>query len=266
MQFNATATEAPRIRAGCLVAGVFEGRDATPAWQALDAASDGKLDAIARKARFRGDAGTHLHVHALDGVTADSVLVVGCGPKKEPMTAARFLKIAGDSARAASGTGVRSVAWSLGEVEVDDRDFEWRSRIAVERMSDAVYRFDAMRSDSGKERIPPPQRTSIAAPRGQRAAAAAGIETGQAIAAGVALARDLGNLPGNVCTPGYLADRAKGLAARHATVTFKALDEARMKRLGMGSLLSVARGSREPPRLVVLEYKGAARSEAPVVL
>ena len=266
MQFNSTATEAPRIRAGCLVAGVFEGRDATPAYQALDAASDGKLDAIARKARFRGDAGTHLHVHALDGVTADSVLVVGCGPKKEPMTAARFLKIAGDAARGASGTGARSVAWSLGEVEVDDRDFEWRSRIAVERMSDAVYRFDAMRSDSGKERIPPPQRTSIAALRSQRAAAAAGIETGQAIAAGVALARDLGNLPGNVCTPGYLADRAKGLAARHARVTFKALDEARMKRLGMGSLLSVARGSREPPRLVVLEYKGAARSEPPVVL
>ena len=266
MQFNATTTDSPRIRTGCLVAGVFEGLDATPAYQGLDAASGGKLDAIARKARFRGDAGKHLLVHALDGVTADSVLIVGCGPKKEAMTPARYLKLAGTAARTAADTGARSLAWSLGEIDVDDRDLGWRSRIAVERLSEAAYRFDAMRSDTGKDRTPPPQRTSIATSRSHRAAAAAGVATGQAIAAGVALARDLGNLPGNVCTPSHLADRAKALAARHAKVTFKALDEARMKRLGMGSLLSVARGSREPPRLVILEYRGAARSRAPIVL
>ena len=266
MQFNVTATQTPRIRTGCLVAGVFEGRNGTPAYRALDAASGSRLDAIARKARFRGDAGTHLLVHALDGVTADSVLVVGCGPKKEPMTAVRYLKIARAAARAAIGARARSLAWSLGELDVDDRDFEWMSRIAVERLSDAAYRFDAMRSDPGKDRTPPPRRMSVAAPRRHRAAAAAGIATGQAIAAGVALARDLGNLPGNVCTPSHLADRARALADRHAKVTFKALDEARMKRLGMGSLLSVARGSREPPRLVVLKYKGAARGQAPIAL
>ena len=266
MQFNATTTDSPRIRTGCLVAGVFEGLDATPAYQALDTASGGKLDAIARKVRFRGDAGKHLLVHALDGVTADSVLIVGCGPKKEAMTPARYLKLAGTAARTSVDTGARSLAWSLGEIDVDDRDLEWRSRIAVERLSEAAYRFDAMRSETGKDRTPPPQRTSIATPRSHRAAAAAGVATGQAIAAGIALARDLGNLPGNVCTPSHLADRAKALAARHAKVTFKALDEARMKRLGMGSLLSVARGSREPPRLVILEYRGAARSRAPIVL
>ena len=266
MQFNVTTTDSPRIRTGCLVAGVFEALDATPAYQALDTASGGKLDAIARKVRFRGDAGKHLLVHALDGVRADSVLIVGCGPKKEAMTPARYLKLAGTAAHTSADTGARSLAWSLGEIDVDDRDLGWRSRIAVERLSEAAYRFDAMRSDTGKDRTPPPQRTSIATSRSHRAAAAAGVATGQAIAAGVALARDLGNLPGNVCTPSHLADRAKALAARHAKVTFKALDEARMKRLGMGSLLSVARGSREPPRLVILEYRGAARSRAPIVL
>ena len=266
MQFTTTTTDAPRIRTGCLVAGVFEGRGATPAYQALDAASGGKLDAIARKSRFRGDAGRHLRVHALDGVTADSVLVVGCGPNNEAMTPARYLKVAGGAARAVVDTGAPSAAWSLGEIEVDGRDLEWRSRVAVERLSDAAYRFDAMRGSADEHRIPPPARVSIAAPRRHRAAAASGIATGRAIAAGVALARDLGNLPGNVCTPSHLADQAKALAARHRKVTFKALDEARMKRLGMGSLLSVARGSREPPRLVVLEYRGAARAQAPIVL
>ena len=266
MEFNVTTTDPPRIRANCHVTAMFEGRDATPAFRSLDAASGGKLDAVARKARFRGDAGKHIQVHALDGVSADSVLIVGCGPKKEAMTPARYRKIAGAAAHAASATGARSVAWSLGEIDVDARDLEWKSRVAVERLSEAAYHFDAMRSKAAKDRTPPLERTSIAAPRSHRATAAAGIATGQAVAVGVALTRDLGNLPGNVCTPSHLADQAKALAARHAKVTFKALDEARMKRLGMGSLLSVARGSREPPRLVVLEYRGAPRSHAPVVL
>ena len=266
MQFNVTTTDAPRIRTGCLVAGVFEGREPTPTYQALDAACGGKLDAIARKTRFRGDAGKHLQVHALDGVTADSVLIVGCGPKNETMTAARYLKIATAAARAVAGTGAGSAAWSLGEVDVDDRDLEWAARVAIERSSDAAYHFDAMRSDPAKDRTPPPERLSIVAPRRHQAAAAAGIATGEAIASGIALTRDLGNLPGNVCTPSYLADQAKALAARHEKVTFKSLDEARMKRLGMGSLLSVARGSREPPRLVILEYQGAASAQAPIVL
>ena len=266
MQFNVTTTDTPRIRTGCLVAGVFEERNATPAYRTLDAASGGKLDAIAHKARFRGDAGKHLRIHALDGIAADSVLIVGCGPEKEAMTAARYLKIADTAARAAVGTGARSTAWALGEIEVDDRNPEWRSRVAVEHLSHAAYRFDAMRGNVDKHRTPPPERTSIAASRGHRAETAAGIAIGQAVAAGVSLARDLGNLPGNVCTPSYLADQAKALATRHEKVTFQALDEARMKRLRMGSLLSVARGSHEPARLVILEYKGAARSEAPVVL
>ena len=265
MEFNVTTGAPSRIRAGCLVAGMFEGRDATSAYQALDAASGGKLGAIVRKAGFRAGVGKHLRIHALDGVTADSVLVVGCG-SKDAMTPARYHKIARAAAGALTATGVRSAAWSLGELDVDGRDLEWKSRVAVECLSGAAYRFDAMRNDPGKDCTPPPGRASLTASRRDRGAAAAGIAIGRAVAAGVSLARDLGNLPGNVCTPTYLADQAGALAKRHSKVTFKALDEARMKRLGMGSLLSVARGSREPPRLVILEYRGAPRSQAPIVL
>ena len=266
MEFNVTSTDTPGIRTGCLVIGVFEGRDPTPAFQAVDTASGGKLGAIARKARFQGGAGKHLQTHALDGVTADSVLIVGCGPQKDTMTPERYGKIVDGAAQAVATTGARRSAWTLAEIDVDGRDLDWKSRVAVERLSGAAYHFDAMRSEADKARTPPPERTSIAVPRGRRPAAAAGIATGQAIAAGISLARDLGNLPGNVCTPGHLADTARTLAGRHAKVAFKALDEARMKRLGMGSLLSVARGSREPPRLVILEYRGAPRSQPPIVL
>ena len=109
MEFNVTTGAPSRIRTGCLIAGVFEGQDATSAYQALDAASGGKLGAIVRKAGFRAGVGRHLQIHALDGVTADSVLVVGCG-SKDAMTPARYHKIARAAAEALTATGVRSAA------------------------------------------------------------------------------------------------------------------------------------------------------------
>ena len=264
MEFNVTTTDAPRIRTDCLVVGKFDGQGATAAYQALDAASGGRLRTILRKTRFRAGVGKHLRIHALDGVSAAGVLVVGCGPM-DKMTPARYHKIADAAARAVAATGARNAVWSLGEINVDGRNFEWKSRIAVEHLSKAAYRFTAMRSANNDGPVPPPERTSIAAARGDRGAAA-GIATGRAIAAGVSLARDLGNLPANVCTPSHLANKARALAARRPKVKCKILDEARMKRLGMNALLAVARGSREPPRFIVLEYRGGPPSRAPIVL
>ena len=92
-----------------------------------------------------------------------------------------------------------------------------------------------------------------------------GIQEACAIANGVALAKDLSNLPGNLCTPSYLANQARKLGKSHK-LKVNVLDEAKMKALGMGALLSVSRGSREPARLIVMEHQGGQRSDKPVVL
>ena len=92
------------------------------------------------------------------------------------------------------------------------------------------------------------------------------IREGQAIAQGVNLAKDLANLPSNHCTPAYLAEQAKGLQKTYTSIKVKVLDEAQMKKLGMGALLAVARGSREPPKLIILEYKGAEPDKRPIAL
>lgn len=89
---------------------------------------------------------------------------------------------------------------------------------------------------------------------------------GAAIAKGTSLCRDLGNFPGNVCTPSYLAKEAKRLARGNKQLSCKILEEKDMKALGMGSLLSVSAGSDEPAKLIQLEYKGAAKSQKPTVL
>ncbi len=81
----------------------------------------------------------------------------------------------------------------------------------------------------------------------------------------MALAKTLGNLPGNVCTPGYLATTARKLAKDHK-IKVEVLEQDDMEKLGMGALLSVARGSHEPPKFIVLNYKGGKAKDKPVVL
>jgi leucyl aminopeptidase len=91
------------------------------------------------------------------------------------------------------------------------------------------------------------------------------MREGSAIAAGMTLTRDLGNLPANVCTPTYLADTSVKLG-REWKLAVEVLEQKDMEKLGMGSLLSVTRGSREPPKFVILRYSGGGKRERPVVL
>jgi leucyl aminopeptidase len=98
------------------------------------------------------------------------------------------------------------------------------------------------------------------------AAGEASLARARAIGAGVALARELGNLPPNICHPGYLADQALRIAREEAGVTAEVLERDELQRLGMGALLAVAQGSANPPRLVVLRYTGAAASDRPYAL
>jgi leucyl aminopeptidase len=93
----------------------------------------------------------------------------------------------------------------------------------------------------------------------------AGLTRGQAIGAGIAVARECANLPPNIATPAYLADQTKALVKSHG-IKVEVLDQKGIEKLGMGSFLSVAKGSDVPPRFIVARYEGAAKTQAPVVL
>jgi leucyl aminopeptidase len=142
----------------------------------------------------------------------------------------------------------------------------WRVEHAVIVAMDAVYRFEQMKSEPTEVRRPlrkltlsVPQRSDLGA--GETAAA-----RGLAIAHGMDLAKDLGNLPGNVCTPRYLAERAQDLGKEFPDVKVTVMERPQIEALGMGSFLSVTNGSDEPPRFIVLEYEQAVKKQKPVVL
>ena len=91
------------------------------------------------------------------------------------------------------------------------------------------------------------------------------ILVGKAISNGIKLAKDLGNTPPNICTPTYLSNEAVKLKKINKLIKVTVLDEAKMKSLGMGSLLSVSQGSKEPAKLVSIEYM-PLKNKAPIVL
>jgi leucyl aminopeptidase len=103
------------------------------------------------------------------------------------------------------------------------------------------------------------------ADRADMKGAEAGLQRGRALAEGMALTKDLGNLPPNVCTPGYLADQARELGKRYR-MKVQVFDRADIEKMGMGALLAVARGSHEPPKFIVVEHRGARKEGKPVVL
>jgi leucyl aminopeptidase len=154
----------------------------------------------------------------------------------------------------------------LTELNIKGHDIYWKVRQSVEVSRNALYRFDELKSKKNSTRRPlrkiilsVPTRRGL--PIGDKA-----VAEGQAIANGVKLTKDLANLPGNICTPTFLAKQAKELQKVHKSIKIKVLDEAEMEQLGMGALLAVSRGSHEPAKLITLEYRGTSKDTKPVVL
>ena len=261
-----TARMNPRAkRTDCLVLGVYEGRRLTPAARLADEAAGGVLGQVLADRDLGSTAGATAMVHRPPGLPAKRLLLVRLGARSglDDRTFARAVKAA---ARTLAGTGARGAADFLGEAEVGGRDEAWKIRRIAEAYGDAVYRF--VECKSGKEDDASASRLARVAVHaaGDRGAATRAIAEAAAVDAGKSLARDLGNRPGNVCTPSHLAECAAALGDEHEAVSVRVLEEAEMRELGMGALLAVARGSRQPPKLIVAEYAGAAEGQAPIVL
>ncbi len=264
MDFDLTSGRPQSQRSGCVVVAVRGHDTLSPSAAALDEASGGAIRAALRHGDLADEAGAVLWLYGLQGVNAPRVLLVACGPDDQWNDAA-YRKILQASAQALDRSGARSAVSFLPEVAPDGRDWRWRLRQAVLATEDALYRFERMKSESEPPENPL-ERLVFGVERAERDQAQAGLHEGRAMAMGQALAKDLGNLPANVCTPSYLAEQAEALAREYPSLSVTVLDEQAMERLGMGALLAVARGSEQPPRLFALRYSGADEQERPIAL
>jgi leucyl aminopeptidase len=247
---------------GCVVAGVFEPRRLSAAAAALDRAAKGYLTRVVRRGDMQGKAGTTLLLHEVPGARG-RVLLVGLGREAE-FREKQYREALAAALRALHGTGAEEAAIHLTELAVGRHDAQWKVTQAVTVAGAAGYRFTQMKSKAEEDR-PALRRLALSVDRAAGKPAAAGLEHGLAVTHGVNLARDLGNLPPNVCTPSRLAEEARELARRYR-MKLTVLGREDMERLGMRALLSVAQGSAEPPRFITLEHRGGAKRQNPVVL
>jgi leucyl aminopeptidase len=265
MQFHATRASAASQRTGCAVVGVYEKGELTAAARALDQKCGGLIRRVIRRGDFDGKSGSVLPIAELPGAPAERALLAGLGNRRGFGRKA-YRKAVTAAIEWLGRSGARDAVLFLAQEGVPELDAYYAARLGAEWAEAALYRIPDLKSGRKPPR-PKLARLGIAvSDRGELAAARRGLAEGRGIAAGVALARDLGNLPANVCTPSHLANRARQLARTHKAVRARILTEPDLKRLGMGSFLSVTRGSEQPPRLIVLEYRGGKRGDAPLAL
>lgn len=264
MEFNIKSGQPQKQRTACLILGVFQGRRLSPQAEAVDEAGEQYLSGLLRRGDMEGRRGQSLLLHQVPGALAERVLLIGCGKEKK-LDAPGYLTIIKNSIAALKQTGAEDAVSYLAELDLKQRDPGWRLREAVKTSLHTLYEFNELKTGDQKARRLRKLAFTVPSRRGLARAEAA-LREGQAIGNGIKLARDLGNRPGNICTPTYLARRATELGKGWRSLTVEVLDEAAMKKLGMGSLLSVAQGSKQPAKLITLEYRGAKKSEQPVAL
>jgi leucyl aminopeptidase len=258
VEFSIKTLSPETAKTGCVVLGVHQGGSLTAAARRVDQASKGAVKKALRD--LSGKTGSTLLLRALPGVAAERVLLVGLGEKAPAEATYR------DAVRAAANAlkdlGAKDAALFLVDTKVGSRPVSWNLRHAVLGVRDAFYRFDQLKT---QKKSPAPALEHVVLPLSRNEKLQESLSEAVATADGTALARTLGNLPANICTPGYLAAEAKKLA-REFKLELDVLERADMEKLGMGALVSVARASHQPPKLIVLRYTGNSKNKKPLAL
>src|SRR5574340_163856 len=262
VEFSIKQSSPEKQRSGCVVVGIYEGGRLSAAAQRLDKAVAHHLSDLIARGDINGKAGSTLMLPNLANIAAERVLLVGLGKAAE-LDNKTSVEILRATFGALKGTPAKDAALYL----IDDgvgRDAAWVVRQAVLAAAESVYRGGSLKSKPAKaatlksivlatlDKPSPALKTTL----DQAAATARGME----------LAKTLGDLPGNICTPTYLASRAQALGKAHKSIRTTVLEEKDMQKLGMGSFLSVTRGSDQPAKLITIEYHGADKKHKPVVL
>jgi leucyl aminopeptidase len=210
----------------------------------IDAVTGGALGRVLGLRDFRGGRDETLHLAGAErGI--QRVLLVGMGPATDRVVALR--RAAAIAGRQANRLGVGRLAFFAGALNAQEAEAVGLGLIA------GAWDFKEMKTapPADEQRAPLEQATILA---DDAAAGQTGVRAAQAIGEGHSLARRLGMLPGNVCTPDYLADTARDIAQRHG-MQVTVLGRKEMEAEKMGSFLSVAQGTSQDPKLIALEYR-----------
>jgi leucyl aminopeptidase len=251
MEFSTKPTSPEAIKTDCLVIGVHEDAGMTQAASLVDKVSGGAIKSLIASGDMPGKRGSLVVLRQLPGIASARVAVVGLGNTSD-FTSKAFADACILAVRSA-GAGIRHLAFAVSDWSVAEKPLPQLLQDAVIALRATRFRTDELKSQR-KDDDKAPRVTWLTGKRD--AAVDRALRQGTAVANGQDLAKRLANLPGNVCTPSYLANEARKMA-RQFDLSAQILDRRQIEALGMGSFLSVTHGSDQPPRLIVLRYLGA---------
>ncbi len=265
MEFTVKSGSPEKQRTACVVVGVYEPRRLTPSAQRLDELTDGYISSLIRRGDLEGKPGQTLLLHSIDNTLCDRILLVGCGRERD-LSFTQYRKIISHAVNKLNDTGSMEAVFYLTELPVKGCNSSQRIRHTIEAAQDSLYRFDQLKSRKDATRRPLRKIVLTVQNRRELTDGEQAVREGVAITQGIKLARDLGNMPGNICTPSYLADRAISLSKIYSNLSCEILEEAELEEMGMGAFMSVARGSSQPAKLIVMNYLNGDPQVEPVCL
>ena len=248
------------IKTGCIVVGVFENKKLSAAAAGLD--KHGAIAAALKSGDITGKIGSSLLLRNIADIAAERVLLVGLGEEGSTVTEKAYQQAVQAAARTLLNLGSNDVVLALPSIK--DRDISATVRGAVIAFRESIFRADGLKSK--KDTTPAGvKKVAIAVATTEATLAKTSLLQSIALANGMDLTKELGNLPPNVCTPTYLANTAKKIATDYK-MGVEILDRKQLQALKMGSFLSVTNGTVEPPKFIVLKHMGGKVKDAPVVL
>ncbi len=265
MEFKAIVDAKARHEAGCAVVGIYEDGDLGIAASRIDVQLGGMIGKLRGDGDFSAKLGEVLLLPAPAGAAAARVLLIGLG-NRSGYGRKQYRKALQSAVQSLAKTGAGDAVVYLAMEHIADLDVQYRARIVAEVFCAQLYKIPDLKTGA-RPKTPRLSGVGVAVADARAAKAAdSGLRIGAALGQGLALSRDLANLPPNVCTPTYLGIRAQQLAKEFPSIKTKVLDKNGIKALKMGAFLAVTQGSDQPPRLITCEYRGAKKDAAPICL
>ncbi|MCB1616735.1 MAG: leucyl aminopeptidase [Pseudomonadales bacterium] len=262
MDFAVTTTSPLKSNTECLLIPVYDNAPLTGVAEEVDALSGNWIQQLLKQGDINPKHAHHLLLpNTIDGIKAKRLLFFGLG-KRENMTARSFRADMRHIARVLKQKKIPRATLCLNDEGID---LKTQAHHCCEIFSTVFHHVGELKTRHNNK--PHTLKLSISArSKSSQKNIQHGIATGKANGLGINTARRLGDLPGNICTPAFLANQAKALSRTNKMISTTVLDEAKMKSLKMNALLSVSAGSKQAAKLIIMSYQGAAKSDKPVVL
>jgi leucyl aminopeptidase len=256
-----SVTQPENQKSQCLVVPVFAKGKLSATADLLDKTAKQLITTLCKRGDLTGGVAELLLLPHVEGIKAERLLLVGAG-EQDKLTEQNFSKLANATINKLRGLNIKEACLLTEELNVIDQDSSWQFRKWAQLAELADYQY---RETLSKPKAVSPLKKILIAGKADTANKKA-LAEGKAIGLGMNTTRELGNLPGNICTPSYLAKQAKALARKQKSLSTSIVEEKKMRELGMGSLLSVTAGTEQPAKLIVMNYQGGKKSDKPHVL